>query len=770
MSKYFNPRLLNAVIAGTGMRNPVRPHVILGSEDGEFVRGDLMDANAIKEFINQKISDLVNNAPEALDTLKELADAIQENGVADLVTKGQLEAALNTKADEEDLLDYVKKSDMSTMDANGHDYIEIGGIKWATMNVGANSVTDIGLYFQWGDTQGYTASQVGSGSNQKYFGWADYEYGDGTSSPGAAGMAKYNSTDGKTVLDASNDAVTAAWSGSWRMPTTAEFQALGAAVNTEWVSDYQGSGIGGLVCTDKTDSSKTLFFPACGNCFNGSVSSVGHYGGYWSSSLYSSNVQSYILNFSNGFVGWQNYVARYYGFVVRGVLDGGDKYATKAEVEQLQSNIVQSDWNQSDSAAIDYIKNKPNIDLKEDKTVIEAASGATLTAQVGKYYTLSNVGTLAITLPTCTGTKTQSVVFYISTGSTPAVTFTSTHDVYYSDGLEIESGSTYEINALWNGTAWVVISVKIVIQPHDYANDYLTFVAKESGTFTFTPENSNVISYSTDNGTTWTEGNSVSVNSGDKVLWKGTMTPVSSYNDGIGTFSSTGNFDIQGNAMSLLFGDNYKGQTSLTGKDYAFYSLFSYNTKVVNAENLVLPATTLAKSCYEGMFQNCTALTTAPELPATTLENGCCQSMFRGCTNLTTAPELPATTLANSCYLYMFYGCTSLTTAHELPATTLAIQCYKYMFRDCTSLTEAPELPATTLVNYCYEGMFQNCTKLNYIKAMFTTAPGRTYMEDWVSGVSATGTFVKNASATWTTTGVNGIPTGWTVETASAQS
>ena len=32
MSKYFNPRLLNAVIAGTGMRNPVRPHVILGSD------------------------------------------------------------------------------------------------------------------------------------------------------------------------------------------------------------------------------------------------------------------------------------------------------------------------------------------------------------------------------------------------------------------------------------------------------------------------------------------------------------------------------------------------------------------------------------------------------------------------------------------------------------------------------------------------------------------------------------------------------------------
>ena len=29
-----------------------------------------------------------------------------------------------------------------------HDYVEIGGIKWATMNIGATSVTDYGLYFQ----------------------------------------------------------------------------------------------------------------------------------------------------------------------------------------------------------------------------------------------------------------------------------------------------------------------------------------------------------------------------------------------------------------------------------------------------------------------------------------------------------------------------------------------------------------------------------------------------------------------------------------------
>jgi hypothetical protein len=90
------------------------------------------------------------------------------------------------------------------------------------------------------------------------------------------------------------------------------------------------------------------------------------------------------------------------------------------------------------------------------------------------------------------------------------------------------------------------------------------------------------------------------------------------------------------------------------------------------------------------------------------------------------------------------------------------------MFGNCTALTEAPELLAETLANNCYSYMFYNCTNLNYIKAMFITYPSSTYTSNWVYGVSATGTFVKNSAASWTTTGVNGIPTGWTVQTASA--
>ena len=51
---------------------------------------------------------------------------------------------------------------------------------------------------------------------------------------------------------------------------------------------------------------------------------------------------------------------------------------------------------------------------------------------------------------------------------------------------------------------------------------------------------------------------------------------------------------------------------------------------------------------------------------------------------------------------------------------------------------------------------------------MFTTTPSSTYTQNWVSGVASTGTFVKNSAATWDVTGTSGIPSGWTVETASA--
>ena len=203
---------------------------------------------------------------------------------------------------------------------NGHAYVEIGGLKWATMNIGANSITDTGLYFQWGDTQGYTASQCGSGEGKKYFGWVDYKYATNVQQYNAD-MTKYNSTDGKIELDDEDDVAQAFWGGSWRMPTNDEVMTFKDSVNYAWTADYEGSGVAGLVLTSKADSNKKLFFPASGYCYNGSVNDVGRYGRYWSSSVNSSNVQNaYSLYFNSSNVYWQNSSYRHDGFAVRGVV------------------------------------------------------------------------------------------------------------------------------------------------------------------------------------------------------------------------------------------------------------------------------------------------------------------------------------------------------------------------------------------------------------------------------------------------------------------
>lgn len=276
-----------------------------------------------------------------------------------------------------------------------------------------------------------------------------------------------------------------------------------------------------------------------------------------------------------------------------------------------------------------------------------------------------------------------------------------------------------------NNTSWTIGTSGIpsgwtVVPPlaHDYSQDYLTFEALESGTFTWTDtNNSNSISYSTDNGSTWstlTAGSSTpTIAANSKVLFKASGLTIAS-GSGIGKFSSSGRFNAMGNIMSLIYGDNFVNQTTLS--DYHLRTLFSGCTTLVDASNLILPATTIGTSCYYNMFYNCSSLTNGPSI---------------------------------------------------LPATTLANTCYTSMFQNCTSLSVAPELPATTLTRYCYTSMFLGCSSLNYVKCLATDISVTGCTNNWLKNVGASGTFVKATSMSSWTTGDNGIPSGWTVQDAS---
>ena len=103
---------------------------------------------------------------------------------------------------------------------------------------------------------------------------------------------------------------------------------------------------------------------------------------------------------------------------------------------------------------------------------------------------------------------------------------------------------------------------------------------------------------------------------------------------GFGSDDNTGSFKLGGNSMSLIYGTSFTGDEVILPKRDAFNSLFSGFGLLIDASELLLPATTLTNSCYSDMFYDCSSLTKAPELPAPTLLNGCYSNMFKYCDNL----------------------------------------------------------------------------------------------------------------------------------------
>ena len=192
---------------------------------------------------------------------------------------------------------------------NGYDYVDLGlpsGTKWATMNVGASKASDAGLYFQWGDTVGYTAAQVGT---DKQFNWNDCKwYSDGK-------FTKY--TNLGEALELEDDAAHANMGGSWHMPSPTQIQELLNNTTNTWTTQ---NGVNGRLFTSTKDNSKSIFFPAAGDAWDGSVRNSGDCGNVWSSMLDTDGVDGgQDLYFSSGNVGL-SYNNRYDGISVRGVV------------------------------------------------------------------------------------------------------------------------------------------------------------------------------------------------------------------------------------------------------------------------------------------------------------------------------------------------------------------------------------------------------------------------------------------------------------------
>ena len=165
---------------------------------------------------------------------------------------------------------------------DSHEYVDLGlpsGILWATTNIQDADGND--LYFAWGETQGYTASQVGTDKN---FAWNDYEFGIENN------LSKYNESDEKTVLESTDDVATVNWGSGWRMPTEEEMNEL--CTNTTRTLASVG-GVFGMKFVSNANGNE-LFFPGLGVAENGRKRDTWEGCFYWSASL-NSNDNNYAI-------------------------------------------------------------------------------------------------------------------------------------------------------------------------------------------------------------------------------------------------------------------------------------------------------------------------------------------------------------------------------------------------------------------------------------------------------------------------------------------
>lgn len=176
---------------------------------------------------------------------------------------------------------------------NGHEYVDLGlSVKWATCNVGADSPSDYGDYFAWGETS------IKS----------DYTNENSTT---------YEKSMGDISGDSQYDAARAKWGSTWRLPTKAEIEELVSRCKSQWTT--QG-GHNGYRVTGP--NGKSIFLPAAGTLASVSLNSLNdvyEYGGYWSSTpCDSATYGAYNLFLASDY--FERYWSlRYYGHTIRPV-------------------------------------------------------------------------------------------------------------------------------------------------------------------------------------------------------------------------------------------------------------------------------------------------------------------------------------------------------------------------------------------------------------------------------------------------------------------
>ena len=147
------------------------------------------------------------------------------------------------------------------------------GTLWADCNVGADSPEAYGDYFAWGETEPKDDYSLST------YKWCPGSYnGDYIK---YCTNSSYGTIDNKTVLDLEDDAAYVNMGAEWRMPTEDEFYELISECSWTWTIQKGTKG-----CRVTGPNGNSIFLPAAGYSYDGSLINAGSGGYYWSAFLY----------------------------------------------------------------------------------------------------------------------------------------------------------------------------------------------------------------------------------------------------------------------------------------------------------------------------------------------------------------------------------------------------------------------------------------------------------------------------------------------------
>ena len=251
---------------------------------------------------------------------------------------------------------------------NGHEYVIIGGLKWATMNVGATTVandstTAFGGFYAWGEVDTYykeytdtkvtwkTSDLTHIRGTKNGHNWQNYS---GTNTFQEWSPVPY---DDKNQLTADYDVARAKWGGTWRIPTMADLKKLYEACVDKSYSDIGSLGnnwaalkplpkdgiitkggiywvppkstvdgfpynVAGVLFVMMDDTNQRIFFPAAGNIQSNKRDGGGTLCSYWSADACAKDSPyAYPLYIGKKGIHMNQQLSRWLGFSIRPVSD-----------------------------------------------------------------------------------------------------------------------------------------------------------------------------------------------------------------------------------------------------------------------------------------------------------------------------------------------------------------------------------------------------------------------------------------------------------------